>query len=70
MLTNFRVAVGPKQFSIKEIMVGQKLRRVAAFGKAIGEHKTGQKFEIPEGILSKMCAQMVDIPPGVARFLF
>jgi len=43
---NYRVTVGPKLFSIKEIMVGQKLRRVEAFGKAIGGHKNGQKFEI------------------------
>jgi len=36
---NYRVTVGPKLFSIKEIMVGQKLRRVEAFGKAFREHK-------------------------------
>jgi len=35
---NYRVTVGPKLFSIKEIMEGQKLVRVEAFGKAIGEH--------------------------------
>merc|ERR1719397_765295 len=58
---NYHVMVGPKLFSIKEIMVGQKLRRVAAFGQAIGEHKIGKKFAIPEDILSKMCAQMVDM---------
>jgi len=46
---------------MKEIMVGQKLRRTEAFGKAIGEHKIGQKFEIPEDKLSRMCAQMVDM---------
>jgi len=58
---NYRVIVGPKLFSIKEIMVGQKLRRVEAFGKAIVKHKIGQKFKIPEDILGKMCAQMVDM---------
>jgi len=58
---NYRVIVGPKLFSIKEIMVGQKLRRVTAFGLAIGEHKIGKKFAIPKDILSKMCAQMVDM---------
>jgi len=41
-------------------VVGQKLRRAEAFGKAIG-HKIGQKFEIPEDILSRRCAQMVDM---------
>jgi len=51
---NYRVTVCPKPFSIKEILVGQKLRRVEAFGKAIEEHKIGQKFEIPEDILTKM----------------
>jgi len=51
-------------------MVGPKLRRVAAFGKAIGEHKIGQKFEIPEGILSKMCAQMVDMVQHPASHKF
>jgi len=30
---NYRVTVGPKLFSIQEIMVGWKLRRVEAFGK-------------------------------------
>jgi len=58
---NYRVIVGPKLFSIKEIMVGQKLRRAEAFGKAIVEHKIGQKFDIPKDILAKMCAQMVDM---------
>jgi len=42
-------------------MVGQKLKRVEAFVKAIGEHRIGQKFEIPEDILAKVCAQMFDI---------
>jgi len=42
-------------------MVGPKLRRVEAFGKASGGHKFGQKFEIPEDILTRMCAQMVDM---------
>jgi len=42
-------------------MVGQKLRQVEAFGKTIAEHKIGQKFEIPEDKLGKMCAQMVDM---------
>jgi len=32
---NYRVTVGPKLFSIKE-MVGQKLRRTEALGKTIG----------------------------------
>jgi len=58
---NYRVTVGPKLFSIKEIMVGQKLRQVEAFGKAIAEHRIGQKFEIPYDSLAKMCAQMVDM---------
>jgi len=58
---NYRVTVGPKLFSLKEIMVGQKLRRVEAFGKAIEEQKIGQKFEIPEETLVKMCSQMVDM---------
>jgi len=58
---NYRVLVGPKLFSIKEIMVGEKLRRAEAFGKAIREHKIGQKFEIPRDTLTKMCAQMVDL---------
>jgi len=58
---NYRVIVGPKLFSIKEIMVGQKLRRVEAFGKAIVEHKIGKKIEIPEDTLGKMWAQMVDM---------
>jgi len=58
---NYRVLAGPKLLSIKEIMVGEKLRRVEAFGKAIREHKIGQKFEIPGDILTKMCAQMVDM---------
>merc|ERR1719447_2708110 len=53
---NYRVKVGPKLFSIKEIMVGKKLRRVEAFGKATGGHKIGKKFAIPIDILSKMCA--------------
>merc|ERR1712186_6530 len=35
---NYRVLVGPKLFSIKEIMVGEKLRRVEAFGRAIRAH--------------------------------
>jgi len=51
---NYRVTVGPKLFSIKEIMVGQKLRRAKAFGKAIREHKIGQKIEIPEDALTRM----------------
>merc|ERR1719499_685092 len=58
---NYRVTAGPKLFSIKEIMVGQKLRRVAAFGKAIRDHKIGQKFEIPEDALCKMCSKMIDM---------
>jgi len=58
---NYRVTVGPKLFSIKEIMVGQKLRQVEAFGKAIRGHKIGQKFEIPKDILTRMCAKMVDM---------
>jgi len=58
---DYRVAVGPKLFSRKEIMVGQMLGRVEAFGKAIGGHKIGRKFEIPEDILTRMCAQMVDM---------
>merc|ERR1719445_2712822 len=58
---NYRVIAGPKLFSIKEIMVRQKLRRVTAFSKAIREHEVGQKFEIPCDVLSKMCAQMVDM---------
>jgi len=58
---NYRVMAGPRLFSIKEIMVGQKLRRVTAFGKAIREHKIGQKFEISEDDLGKMCEQMVDM---------
>jgi len=57
----YRVTVGPKLFSMKEIMVGQKLRRVEAFGKAIREHKIGQKFVIPEDVLTRMCSQMVDM---------
>jgi len=58
---NYRVTVGPKLFSIKEIMVGQKLRRVAAFAKAIGEHKVGLKFEFAEDVFGKMCGQMIDM---------
>jgi len=54
-------------------MVGQKLRRGEAFGKAIGEHKIGRKiFEIPQDILTKMCAQMVDMVqhnPTISRKL-
>jgi len=56
---NYRVIAGPKLYSIKEIMVGKKLRRVAAFGKAIRENKIGQKFKIPEDALTKMCSQMI-----------
>jgi len=58
---NYRVIVGPKLFSIKEIMVGKKLRRVEAFGKAIRGHKIGQKFVISEDMLTRMCSQMVDM---------
>jgi len=58
---NYRVTVGPKLFAIKEIMVGQKLRRAEAFGKAIGGHKIRKTFEIPADILSRMCSQMVDM---------
>jgi len=42
-------------------LVGQKLSRVEAFGKVVRGHKIGQKFEIPEDILTRMCAQMVDM---------
>jgi len=67
---NYRVLVCPKLFSIKKIIVGQKLRRVEAFGKAIGEHKIEQKYEILEDVLTKMCAQMIDIPiPTISRKL-
>jgi len=39
---NYRVLVGPKLNRIKRIMVGEKLRRAAASGKAVGEDETGQ----------------------------
>jgi len=39
------VTVGPKLFSIKEIMVGQKLSRIEALSKAIGGQKIGQKYK-------------------------
>jgi len=42
---NYRVTVGPKLFSIKEIMVGQKLSRIEALSKAIGGQKIGQKYK-------------------------
>jgi len=58
---NYRVTVGRKLFSIKEIMEGQKQRRVEAFGTAIRGQKIGQEIEIPEDILTKMCAQTVDM---------
>jgi len=37
---NYRVQVGPKLYSIKEIMVGEKLRRL----EAIRKHKMGHKI--------------------------